>query len=334
MISLLVLFFSLSLFAQTNEERLGQLTNLKRIAFGSCNNQSAWQPLWKDMLKQRPDLFIWGGDNVYADWKSAESVKEAFEKQNGQPDYAAFKALTPIMGTWDDHDYGYDNANGHLSFKTESQKNFFDFIDIPKDATLRNQKGIYHSRSFLSEGREVKVIILDNRYFKDLDPEYPVLGKTQWKWFEDQLRNSTADLHFVATGLPVFSPLIPYTEEWTHYPNEINRLLEKIKTHKPRGIIFLTGDKHFSSIYIRYGQLEFMSSGLTHVAQRRTWWYLGRKYPNTYFGLSYGQIDIAWDEKNPVITLSMRGVEQRDIHLQRFKWSGEQWKREWLLDGF
>ena len=60
--ALLLMFLTTSLFAQTNassnSERLEALktTNLKRIAFGSCNNQNQAQPLWKDLMITKPDL--------------------------------------------------------------------------------------------------------------------------------------------------------------------------------------------------------------------------------------------------------------------------------------
>lgn len=38
-----------------------------RLLFGSCNKQDRPQPLWP-VLKNRPsDVFIWLGDNIYAD---------------------------------------------------------------------------------------------------------------------------------------------------------------------------------------------------------------------------------------------------------------------------
>ena len=38
---------------------------LRRIGFASCIDQTAEQPIWDTVLADRPDLFIFGGDNVY-----------------------------------------------------------------------------------------------------------------------------------------------------------------------------------------------------------------------------------------------------------------------------
>ena len=322
---IILMTLSFSLYAQTNQDRLDQLQNLKKIAFGSCNNQNDEQPLWKDMIKQRPDLFIWGGDNIYADWGKSDSVERAYRKQNAHPDYAKFKTLTPMIGTWDDHDYAYNEAGGDNTFKKESQKLFLDFFDVPTDSPRREQEGIYHSFEANSEGQTIKFILLDNRYFKGLEPNAPLLGETQWQWLENEFKNSTASLHVIVTGLSIFSPLLPYTEEWWQYPVEVNRMLSLLKTHHVKAPLFITGDKHFSSIFKRSGQLEFLSSGLTHTADRRTWWYLGRKYPTTYFGLSYGMMEIAWEKDIPKLTLYIRNGS-KEIHKTKVIWKKDTWQ--------
>lgn len=321
---LLLIFSSLTLEAQTNHDRLSSLKSVKKIAFGSCNNQNDKQPLWADMINQQPDLFIWGGDNIYADWGKSDSVERAYKKQNAHPDYADFKLKTPMLGTWDDHDYAYNEAGGDNTFKTESQKLFLDFFDVPKDSARRDQEGIYHSYEANSEGRKIKFIMLDNRYFKGLESKAPLLGETQWQWLENQFKNSTASLHVIVTGLSIFSPLIPYTEEWRQYPSEINRLLNLLKTYQVKAPVFITGDKHFSSIFKKSGQLEFLSSGLTHTAPRKTWWYLGRKYPTTYFGISYGMMEVDWVNDIPRLTLYMRNGT-RDIHKKKVIWEKNTW---------
>ena len=37
------------------------------IAFGSCSDENRPQELWPEIVKQKPVLWIWGGDNIYAD---------------------------------------------------------------------------------------------------------------------------------------------------------------------------------------------------------------------------------------------------------------------------
>ena len=323
----LILMSSFS-WSMSNQDRLEQLKDgrdLKRISFGSCNDQFDPQPLWNDLIKQKPDLWIWGGDNVYVDWMSGPDIGAAYAIQNKIPQYAQFKKSTPILGTWDDHDYSSDNADGNFSDKAEAQRHFLDFIQVPEDSPLRQQDGIYQSHTFGVGRRKIKIILLDNRYFKNLEADYVMLGKKQWDWLERELTNSDAKIHFIMTGLSILSPTLPITEEWAE-THELDRMLNLLRKTKPRGVVFLTGDKHFASIFRRWGHLEFMSSGMTHTVDRRTWFYLGRQYPTTFFGLNYGQIDISWDANSPILELAIRTQDSRSVHRSKFSWVKESWQ--------
>ena len=317
-----------SAYSQTNNyERVRALQDLTRIAFGSCNDQNDPQPMWADMAKTNPDLFIWGGDVIYADWEKTYDMKLSYEKQVAHPEYQAFKAKTPIIGVWDDHDYAWNNADGSVITKDFSQKSFLDFLEEPADSIRRLQQGVYTSYDLGTEGRRLKIILLDNRYFKGLDKNYPLLGKMQWEWFEKELMNSKADFHIIMAGLPMFSPLMPFTEEWAEHAVEFQRMQSLLEKYKPKGPLFLSGDKHFASIYQNYGQLEFMASGMTHVAPRSTWGYIKRKYPVTYFGLNYGIIDIEWVQNMPKIRLAIRGVQGKDIFPSSYLWKEKGWEK-------
>lgn len=310
-----------------NQTKLESIREIKSFAFGSCNNQNDPQPLWDDLNEIRPDLFAWAGDIIYADWERNYDIEKSYVDQKNLPAYKKFRLKTPIIGTWDDHDYAADNADGTNSEKVQNQKLLLDFLDEPRNSARRKQEGVYTSYSFGPSEREVKFILLDNRYFKNLEPNAPMLGETQWQWLEEEFKNSSAKIHFVMSGLSIFSPLIPYSEEWWHYPGEVNRLLALIEKYKPKGLVFLTGDKHFGTIFKGSGQLEMISSGMTHVVSRRAWWYLSRKYPVTYFGLNYGLIDIDWIKGDPRLIMRFRGTAKKDIYRQVYQWQEGDWKR-------
>ncbi len=46
---------------------LSRATRLTRVAFGSCNHQSAPQHMWAQIASANPQLFLMIGDNVYGD---------------------------------------------------------------------------------------------------------------------------------------------------------------------------------------------------------------------------------------------------------------------------
>jgi alkaline phosphatase D len=327
--AILLLITSLA-HAQNNHQRLKSIQQLKHFAFGSCNYHQAHQYIWPVLTQQKPQLWIWGGDAVYGDWnKNSEELRQSFATQNSHPDYQAFKQQVPILGTWDDHDFAYDEANGHYEAKPESQKMFLDFMEEPQHSPRRKQAGIFTSYDFGPAGQRVKMILLDNRYFKDLEADAAILGKTQWEWLEKELKHSQADVHFIVSGLSVLSPLMPYTEQWADYPGEYEHMLQLLNTYKPKGLVFLSGDKHFSSIWKRHGHLEFMASGMTHVAPRITWWYLSRRYPITFFGINYGHVEIEWKGKTPRLITSIRNWSGQDIFTKSFDWENGSWMQKW-----
>lgn len=304
------------------------IKEVKRFTFGSCNDQTDPQPLWEEMLKLRPDFFMWGGDNVYADREYKKDVKLAFRRQNRNPFYQNFKRQIPIMGMWDDHDYGGNDSNGLYPYKKRSQKLFLDFMEEPQDSERRMRPGVHTSYDF---GR-VKFILLDNRYFLHLDPEAPILGEEQWAWLEEELRNSSAKIHFIMSGITVLSPYHPFVESWANYTHEKTRLFRLLKKYNTQGVVFLTGDMHFSSIFRKYGHLEFLASGMTHRAPPVSWWYLGNRYETSFFGLNYGVVDVSWEDEVPIISMAIRNRKGEEFHRRTFRLQDNRWIENKILE--
>jgi len=186
------------------------------IAFGSCNKQDLPQPFWKEILDHHPNLFIWGGDNIYADSDHIDMIGKAYKKQQNNVDYQKLKKKTPIMGTWDDHDYGKNDAGSEWKLKKQSQEQFLNFFEVPKGDSRRKQEGIYNSKIFEIEKGSIKVIILDTRYFRSPlkkskteakryvphdNEEGTLLGAAQWKWLEYELANNFSDFVIIVSSI-------------------------------------------------------------------------------------------------------------------------------------
>lgn len=70
-----------------------------KIAFGSCNKVELNQDYWDLILKEKPGLWIWLGDVVYADNEnipfyprsnSLSHMKEVYKKQLNNPKYQKY----------------------------------------------------------------------------------------------------------------------------------------------------------------------------------------------------------------------------------------------------
>jgi len=186
---------------------------LTTIAFGSCSDQKRPQPLWDDIVAQKPDLWIWLGDNIYGDSQNMDTLRAKYNLQKSNPVYQQLRQSTPIIGVWDDHDYGVDDGGKEYPMREESQQVMLDFFDVPTDSPLRQQEGGYSVYTYGPKGKRVKVILLDGRYFRDPlkkdgkanvpDPTGDVLGEAQWQWLEEQLNTSDADMHIIGSGIQV-----------------------------------------------------------------------------------------------------------------------------------
>jgi alkaline phosphatase D len=326
---ILCLLFTSTVFAQklTNFERIEQITELNHFTFGSCNSQKRVQPMWNYIRQLKPQFFMWGGDNIYGDTTDPLQLKYKYHIQNAVTDYQELKKEMPILGIWDDHDYGQDNATHTNPIKERARELFYDFIEEPQYSLRRTNDGIYTSYEFGPIERRVKMILLDNRFHHSA-PGANLLGAEQWQWFEDEIKNSNAKIHFIVAGLSVLSPKIPKTEEWEDHPRALNKMLGILNRYNPPGVVFLTGDKHFSSIFKRHGYLEFMNSGLTHtVPTRALRAYVARFYPLSFFGLTFGRVQIKWIKNQPILNLQIRARRDEPVFEKEYILNGEkQWK--------
>jgi alkaline phosphatase D len=106
---------------------------LTRIAFGSCADEEKPQPIWKAILAYQPELFLFTGDNVYGDVRDGENVPEAdlidglvhaYGLAAKVQDLMALRATVPHLATWDDHDYGKNDAGADFAGKAQAQQLF------------------------------------------------------------------------------------------------------------------------------------------------------------------------------------------------------------------
>jgi alkaline phosphatase D len=287
---------------------------LKRLCFGSCNNHNRDQDHWDMILSKRPDLFLMLGDNIYADTIDMNKMREKYNLLKANSYFKNFREQIPIRGTWDDHDYGDNNAGSEYPMKRESQVQFCDFFDIPKDSPRRSRTGIYETYSIGEGEREIRIILLDTRYHRDRRESVrrDILGEEQWLWLEETLRHSTAKAHVICSSICVLNNNINFTEDWGDFPWAESRLWDLMDETNPKNPIFLTGDKHFAGFFQkprgRFGKIytEVMSSGLTHSIPFFLRPIYRRFYDGkTYMGKNFGCLDFNFSYHSPKIEIKI-----------------------------
>jgi len=297
-----------------------------KIAFGSCNKPEVENLFWKDILDFKPNVWIWGGDAIYADTQNMSKMKNDYATQMLQKGYKEMASAIPILGTWDDHDYGKNDAGTEYKMKKESQQLFLDFLQISKSDPIRKQEGIYNSKLYTTEKGSVKIILLDTRYHRtslsrnkktkhyiaNQYNEGTILGAKQWEWLTDELTNSKADFNIIVSSIQVLSSQHRF-EKWANFPHEMIRLLKLIKTSKASNAIFLSGDRHISEFSktmiegLNYPIIDFTSSGLTHAYRK----YKGEENQyrdgNVIFTESFGVLKFNFDEKKVIFQIRGNG---------------------------
>lgn len=297
------------------------------MVFASCNDQKREQPLWNEIRKHKPEVFIWGGDNVYSDTDDMTKMRADYKMVSANPDYAALANETQIIGTWDDHDYGLNDGGVEWVKKDEAKEVLLDFLNVPATDSLRQQEGLYHAKLYHTTKGKIKVILLDTRYFrselKKSDREgwryeswndgkkRTVLGDKQWQWLEKELQDEGADFNVIISSIQVLNYNHGW-EKWNNFPAEEEKLLHMINNAKAHNIMILSGDRHQAEISVMkdeqlgYPLVDFTSSGLTHVFPDGLTETNEYRVGDVYKVLNFGVLHFDFDTKQ--VQFEIRGV--------------------------
>ena len=317
-----------------------------RIAFGSCAKQDQPQPIWDAVLDADPELFVFLGDNVYGDTRDMAVLRAKYAQLGAQPGFRRLCERTPVLATWDDHDYGENDAGADYPMKEDSRRIFCDFWAEPAGSPRRSRDGIYDALLFEGQGRRLQILLPDLRFnrtpIRSLDlggkayddwsreleragrsvpgpyernplPAATMLGEPQWRWLEEQLAQP-ADLRILASSLQVVADF-PGWEAWINYADDHQRLLEAIRRHRANGLFCISGDTHYAELSVLrrnapYPLWDLTSSGLTEV------WPVtppnDLRVGSVLREQNFGFIDIDWAaEGGPRVTLQARDARGR-----------------------
>jgi alkaline phosphatase D len=316
---------------------------LTRIGFGSCAEGGKEQTIWEAVLAAKPELFVFLGDNIYGDTRDMAVLRAKYAEFAKQPGFAKLRDTTPLAVTWDDHDFGEDDAGGDYPQKEASRQVFFDFWGEPADSPRRARDGVYASYVFGPPGRRVQVILLDLRYnrtplvkpepgvrnyrswalarykkglevpgpyARNPDPKATMLGERQWQWLERQLE-TPADVRLIGSSVQVLADF-PAWEGWSLFAHDQQRLIELIRRTRANGVAFLSGDMHYAElskleVNVPYPLWDLTSSGLTEVWPVPT--PNARRASDVIREPNFGLVDIDWQGAGTTVTLSV--VDQR-----------------------
>ncbi|MEM8836423.1 MAG: alkaline phosphatase D family protein [Planctomycetota bacterium] len=316
--------------AQTSREVRARVEPVEVIAFGSCFKPDGGPlDIWASINEEEPDVFVFLGDNIYADTEDIVLMRAAYQKCRAVSGVAQLFRESIVLGTWDDHDYGKNDAGREYPMRERAQQEFLDFIGEPENSERRRTPGVYDAEMLGPEGRRVQVILLDTRYFRSelrtedrralpghgvrgsyvaqTDPDATMLGEAQWTWLEAQLRKP-ADLRIIASSVQVVAEDHGF-EKWANMPAERTRLLRLIRETGAENVVCITGDRHRaeisrldvaraepgSAVDIGYPLYDVTSSALNRSNGRWVNEINRHRVGSQYLRNNFGTLTIDWD---------------------------------------
>lgn len=278
---------------------------ISRIAFGSCNRLEMNQGFWPQIIATKPELFLFLGDAIYVD------------HDNTYPQLAAIAGFKQLMGMarpfiiWDDHDYGGNDTGASYKDKAGAKKRFLDFWSnyngIPKDSRRYTGDANYDAAIVGPPGKEIQILMLDNRNDKGNPPNGAVLGMQQWTWLESELRKP-ARLRLVMSGMELISTS-QTPEGWGLFKPEQQHFYDVLKSSGAKGVVVLSGDKHYCEISRRddtgigYPLYDFTSSPLSAPPEPLEANMYRDGAASSISDYNFGAIAIDWSLPDPAVVI-------------------------------
>lgn len=206
--------------------------------------------IFSSIAEKKPDFMLWLGDNIYlreADWNSRSGILYRYTHTRSLPELQPLLALCPHYAIWDDHDFGPNDSDRGFWARDLTREAFTLFWANPSFGVPAAPEGI---TTFFEWG-DADFFLLDNRTYrapnKRITGVRTMFGEAQIEWLIDALKSSRATFKFVASGSQILNPSGGY-ENLINFPAERELLLKRIEEEGITGVIFLTGDRHFSEI--------------------------------------------------------------------------------------
>ena len=220
------------------------------VAFGSCTGRGVSQTIFDHLLGLDPQLFLFLGDNTYADTTYLSVLRDYYRRALAERPRAEFVANVPVLAIWDDHDFIGNDSWGRPVLRDVARRAFVDYW--PNPAFGERDEGVYFSYSY----GDVDIFMLDDRYFRDQetgpiaygDPQgrRSMLGPTQTTWLLDGLAASRATFKLIVNGSVWTAE--GGDDSWAVLLPARDAIFDAIRDRGVEGVVLLSGDQHHSEI--------------------------------------------------------------------------------------
>lgn len=234
---------------------------------GSCAyiNDSLYEPpgepngkdpsIFETMSAEKSAFMLWLGDNWYTREVDYTSEWGLWYRAHHHRKHVSMQKLLKAMphyATWDDHDFGPNDMDGHYVLKDVSRNVFMNYWANPSAG--QDGEGIYTKFSYA----DADFFLCDGRWWRSADtmkdslngkpnPGKRILGEKQVEWLKNALLYSKAGFKFVVMGGQVLNVATTW-DKLIDAPVEYTELMSFLEDNAINGVMFLTGDRHHSEI--------------------------------------------------------------------------------------
>lgn len=218
-----------------------------------------------------PDFFMFLGDTVYADRKTAavpnppsDSLSDFRAKykelKHDATNLNNFFQTTSVYTIWDDHEVTNDFAGCCEPLMPIGRQAFMEYWPIDEHPSVTGADPHRMYRSF-RWGKNLELFILDTRQYRDKDsypdgPTKTMLGEEQVRWLKRSVKNSNATFKAIVTTIPLITAGPAFgLDTWTDgqeevwgFENELLDIVEYFQTQGIRNIIWLSADRHYAQV--------------------------------------------------------------------------------------
>ena len=253
-----------------------------RFAFGSCARiqRDPVQPIWRSLANAAPDLFLWLGDNIYADTLDRRVMALEYQRQRGVAAFHRFGAEVPQLAIWDDHDFGLNNHDRTNPIKTMALDAFRQYWANPSYG-LPDTTGVFFKHTYGA----TDFFCLDGRMYRDPnaatdEPDKTLLGKDQLSWLKTSLKESKAVFKILACGSGWTKAKGTGGDSWASFLHERNALFDFIRDERIDGVVLISGDTHCAELncipWSSQGGYDFYDLVSSPLAQNATLSWMNR----------------------------------------------------------
>lgn len=223
------------------------------VAFAGCARTGSNAAVFDTIRNLEPDLFINLGDLHYGDVmeNSLDAFSNLYDVTLSQPGQAALYRSTPIAYTWDDHDFGPNDAASDSPSRQAALLSYresvphYEFALDGLDAAITQAFTIGRVRFILTDSRSAR----DPKTEAD-GPSKTMLGRDQLAWFLSELSEASQRYPVIVwvTSVPWIADSEEGADHWGGYAAEREQIAAAIADLEIGGLIVLAGDAHMVAI--------------------------------------------------------------------------------------